>query len=117
MSMRTKVLKSLAVLSLLAMPTIALAHKGEDHGASTGEAASLKGTVEAFADGKLTVKGGDGKVIDVHVDDRTLYENAGAPGKSEDLKVGARVVVHGESMADGRLHAKKVRFGKKTSSK
>lgn len=108
----TKMMKSMAVVALLTTPTLALAHQGEDHGAGTAEPAPLKGTVDSFADDKLVVRGSDGKVTNVHVDNSTTFENGGVAAKSEDLKAGARVVVQGEAMTDGTLHAKKVRFGK-----
>ena len=110
-----KRLKNVVMLAALLAPGLAFAHQGEDHGA--GKAESLKGTVESFADSKLTVKAADGKIVNVHVDDRTVYENAGVLGKSEDLNVGAKVVVQGEPMNDGTLHATKVRFGKTGSKK
>ena len=88
----------------------ALAHGGEDHGG--GAEKHVKGTVDSFAESKLVVKGTDGKLVNVHVDDKTVFENAGVAGKAEDLKVGAKVVVMGEPMKDGTLHATKVRFGK-----
>lgn len=117
MSFLKSIPKAVTIIALLATPALALAHQGEDHGAATGEAAPLMGTVESFADDKLMVKGNDGKVVSVHVDDRTIYENGGAAGKAGELKAGARVVVHGEKMTDGTLHAAKVRFGKKAPKK
>lgn len=89
---------------------VAIAHEGHDHGGDQDQ--HVKGTVESVADSQLKVKSTDGKRVSVHVDDNTKYENAGAPGKLADLKVGAKVVVHGERMKDGTLHAKEVRFGK-----
>ena len=112
MSVLKSLSNALTVITLLAAPTMALAHEGEDHGTGTAEAAPLKGTVDSFADGKLVVRASDGKVTNVHVDDSTVFENGGAAAKAEDLKAGTRVVVHGEAMDDGTLHAKKVRFGK-----
>ena len=87
----------------------ALAHEGEDHG---DKATHVQGTVESFSGAKLVLKAADGKTVNVHVDDKTYFENSGAAGKAEDLKPGAKAVVMGEPMKDGTLHASKVRFGK-----
>lgn len=89
---------------------VAVAHEGHDHDGDQDQ--HVKGTVESIADSQLKVKSTEGKRVNVHVDDNTKYENAGAPGKLADLKIGAKVVVHGERMKDGTLHAKEVRFGK-----
>lgn len=113
MSIPKSLAKAVTVIALLATPAMATAHQGEDHGGGTAETAPLKGTVDSFADDKLVVRGSDGEVTNVHVDDSTVFENGGVAAKAEDLKAGARVVVHGESMTDGTLHAKSVRFGKK----
>lgn len=97
----------------LMLSGVAAAHEGHEH--NGGEDQHLKGTVETITGNQLKVKSTDGKHVDVHVDDSTRYENAGAPGKLADLKAGAKVVVHGERMKDGTLHAKEVRFGKAPS--
>lgn len=104
-----RVFESVMLIAALAGPA-AWAHEGHDHGG--GAEKHVKGTVESFADSKLVVKGTDAKRVDVHVDDRTVFENGGAAGKAEDLKAGAKVIVVGEPMKDGTLHATKVRFGK-----
>lgn len=102
--------KKVLLIAILALARVAVGHEGHDHGADQDK--HVKGTVESIAGSALKVKSTDGKKVDVHVDDNTQYENAGAPGKLSDLKVGAKVVVHGEPMKDGTLHAKEVRFGK-----
>lgn len=104
--MRTFVLLIFAMM----ISGIALAHEGHDHAGEQDQ--HVKGTVESVGDTQFKVKSTDGKRVDVHVDDRTRFENSGAPGKLADLKVGAKVVVHGARMKDGMLHAKEVRFGK-----
>ena len=74
-----------------------------------------KARSKAINGSQLTVKSTDGKSVEVHVDESTKYESGGAPAKLTDLKVGAKVVVHGERMKDGTLHATQVRFGKTRS--
>lgn len=108
--MRTVKRVILVVFALLVMSGGAVAHEGHDHADNQDQ--HLKGKVEAIDGSHLRVKSTDGKPVDVHVDDSTKYESGGAPAKLNDLKVGAKVVVHGERMKDGTLHATQVRFGK-----
>lgn len=98
----------------LAMLTVsmAFAHEGHDHDG----ALSVRGTVETLEGSKLTLKGTDGKHVNVHVDDRTKYDNGGTAGASADLIPGMRVVVHGARMNDGTVHAEKIRYTKRSSS-
>lgn len=103
-----KVIKYIIVIAALAISGAASAHEGHDHGASKDE--SVKGTLKSVDGNKLVVKPTDGKALNVHVDDHTKYENGDAEGALADLKPGIRVVVHGEPMKDGTLHANKVRF-------
>lgn len=97
------------LMAVVSLAGAVFAHNGEDHGA--GSEQRLKGTVESFSDGKLVLKGTDGKPVNVHVDSKVVVETNGGPGKLEDLKAGARVVVMGEPMKDGTLHATKIRIG------
>ena len=103
-------LKWMSLLLPLTLGLTAFAHEDHDHGA---EAQSTKGTVESFADGKLVLKATDGKKIDVMVDEKTAYENAGAKGSAADLKAGLKVVVQGAPMKDGTIHATNLQYGKK----
>jgi hypothetical protein len=103
-------IKCILMAAAMVVSGQALAHEGEDHGG--GKDDHLMGTVESIAGNKLAVKGTDGKTVNVHVDDSTQYEKAGAAGKPADVKVGAKVAIHGEMMKDGTLHATKVRLGK-----
>jgi hypothetical protein len=103
-------MKGMLLSATLLLSGTAVAHEGHDHGANNTK--PVKGTVTSMEQNTLTLKGTDGKPVNVHVDDKTQYENAGAEGKMADLKAGARVVVQGEKMKDGTLHATKVRFGK-----
>jgi cytochrome c-type biogenesis protein CcmE len=97
-----------ALLATLLCSGAALAHEGHDH----GKGQHVMGTVESVAADQLKVKSKEGKTVDVHVDDKTKYVNGDAEGKLDDLKTGAKVVVHGEPMKNGTLHATEVRFGK-----
>lgn len=108
MMLEAKGIRCLALVGVLLLSGAALAHEGHDHGGDK----PLKGTVKSIADGKLSVTDVGGKAVNVHVDDRTEYDNGGVAGKAADVKVGSKVVVHGEAMKDGTIHAKKVRFGK-----
>lgn len=100
--------KCILLMLGLMISAVALAHEGHDHGSDKDQ--RLKGTIETIVGSQLTVKSSDGKQLDVHVDEKTRFDNAGTPGKLEDLKIGAKVVVHGQRMKDGALHAKEVRY-------
>lgn len=101
----------LVVVAVLMMGGAASAHEGHDHGADAAQQ-HIMGTVESVAPEKLVVKDTGGKSIDVHIDHDTRYENGDEPGKAADLKKGSRVVIHGQPMKDGTVHAKTVRYGK-----
>jgi hypothetical protein len=96
------------VMAMFTAP-LASAHEGHEHGA---EESSLKGTVEALDGQKLTLKGVDGKSMNVHVDGHTRYDDGHAGGSAADLRPGVRVVIHGEKMKDGTFHAATIRYAK-----
>ena len=99
-----------AVLSMSVTTTsVTFAHEGHDHGSSEN---SVKGTVESLTGNKLTLKGTDGQSVNVHVDEQTKYENGHAAGSPADLVAGTRVVVHGDRMGDGTVHAATIRYVK-----
>ncbi len=101
---------AMAVLSMsVTTMSVAFAHEGHDHGTSEN---SVKGTVESLTGNKLTLKGTDGKSVNVHVDEQTKYENGHAAGSLADLVAGTRVVVHGDRMGDGTVHATTIRYAK-----
>lgn len=112
--MSTMIRCVLVTIAVLTASAVALAHEGEDHGGGADK--HLMGTVDSVAGRMLTVKATDGKTVAVHVDDHTQYDKGGAPGKAADVKPGAKVVVHGETMKDGTLHATKIRLGKSAAS-
>ena len=107
-----KMLKAAVVAMTAFTMSVAFAHEGHDHGSGDS---SVKGTVESLDGSKLILKGADGKSLNVHVDDRTKYDNAGAAGSSSELVLGTRVVVHGEKMTDGTVHAENIRYRVKKS--
>lgn len=95
-------------LTMLGAPSL-FAHEGHDHGT---EESSLKGTIESLNGNKLTLKSTDGKSVGIHVDDQTRYDNGEAGGSASDLRPGMRVVVNGEKMKDGTVHAATIRYVK-----
>lgn len=99
------------LVGLSAAPA-ASGHEGHEHGA---EEESLKGTVESVGGDKLTVHTADGKSVSVHVDARTRFENDGHGGNISELSPGMRVVVNGQPMNDGTVHAAVVRYVAKGS--
>lgn len=108
MSMSAKS-KAVLVVGALMLSGSARGHGGEDHGAGDMH---VMGTVDSTAGSEFTVKGSEGKPVNVHVDDSTKYEKGDEPGAAGDIKVGIRVAVQGEMMKDGTLHATKVRYVK-----
>src|SRR5580700_9451797 len=92
----------LAVLSLALLPTIALAHGGEEH---------VTGTVTKISDTSVTVKTTAGKTVEVGFDAKmTTYERAKQPIQKTDIKVGDRVVIHAMEMNE-KLVAHTVEVG------
>lgn len=95
-------------VATLGVPS-AWAHEGHDHGA---EEASWKGTVQSINGQQLVLKGVDGKSVTVHFDQKTQYETGGAAGSASDVVAGMRVVIHGEKMSDGVIHAEAIRYSR-----
>jgi len=90
------------LLGGLLAASVALAHGGGEH---------LMGTVKAINASTITLETKDKKVVTVHYDDQTVFEKSGGKATPQDLKVGARAVVH--AMKHGELlHATLVKFGK-----
>ena len=86
---------------LLALAAVAWAHGDEQH---------VMGTVSKIDGSSITVKAQDGSLQTVVVTSETKYEKAGVAARLEDVKVGARVVIHARKMGD-MLHATAVRIG------
>src|SRR5215510_11898709 len=96
--------KHLAIVtSILFFASLAIAHGNEEH---------IMGTVANISTTSITVQTTKHEIKEVMVTDKTTFENAGAPAKVGDLKVGDRVVIH--AAKDGnKLIAHTVRFGVK----
>jgi hypothetical protein len=75
----------LAILALALLPTIALAHGGEEH---------VTGTVTKISDTSVTVKTTAGKAVEVGFDAKTTYARAKQPIQKADIKIGDRIVIH-----------------------
>jgi len=75
----------LAILTLALLPTIVLAHGGEEH---------VIGTVTSISDTSVTVKTTAGKAMTVGFDAKTTFARADQPMPKADIKVGDRVVIH-----------------------
>ena len=75
----------LAILALALLPTIVLAHGGEEH---------VIGTVTSISDTSVTVKTTAGKAMTVGFDAKTTFARADQPMPKADIKVGDRVVIH-----------------------
>ena len=98
----------LAVLSLALLPTIALAHGGEEH---------VTGTVTKISDTSVTVKTTAGKTVEVGFDAKmTTYERAKQPIQKSDIKVGDRVVIHAMEVNE-KLVAHSVEVGTAKTAK
>jgi hypothetical protein len=105
-SMNTTRLKTqvalLAVLSLALLPTIALAHGGEEH---------VTGIVTKISDTSVTVKTTAGKTVEVGFDAKmTTYERAKQPIQKTDIKVGDKIVIHAMEVNE-KLVAHSVELG------
>jgi len=83
-----KIIATLSLLGLLALPAAALAHPGHEH--------RLMGTITAIDGSKVTVKSTDGKEQAVEVSPETKVTHGREKGVVSDLKVGMRVVVVGD---------------------
>lgn len=96
--------KQLAILVMATfLATLAFAHGGDQH---------IMGVVKSISKTSIAVQTANHETKDVTITDKTTFENAGAPAKADDLKVGDRVVIH--AVKDGnKLVAHTVRFGAK----
>ena len=97
-----------AILSLALLPTIAIAHGGEEH---------VTGTVAKISDTSVTVKTTAGKTVEVGFDAKmTTYVRAKQPIQKTDIKVGDRVVIHAMEVNE-KLVAHTVEIGAATAAK
>jgi len=98
----------LAIVSLALLPTIAIAHGGEEH---------VTGTVTKISDTSVTVKTTAGKIVEVGFDAKmTTYERAKLPIQKTDIKVGDRVVIHAMEVNE-KLVAHTIAVGAATPAK
>lgn len=95
----------LAIAALALVPTIALAHGGEEH---------VIGTVTQISDVSVTVKTTAGKTVSVGFDGKTTYTRADQPIQKTDIKVGDRIVIHAVE-ANEKLVAHTVQIGGATT--
>jgi hypothetical protein len=97
----------LAMVSLALLPTIAMAHGGEEH---------VTGTVAKISDTSVTVKTTAGKSVEVGFDAKTTYARAKQPIQQNDIKVGDRIVIHAAEVNE-KLVAHTVQIGTATAAK
>ena len=97
----------LAIVSLALLPTVAIAHGGEEH---------VTGTVTNISNTSVIVSTRAGKTVEVGFDAKTTYARAKQPIQKTDIKVGDRVVIHAMEMNE-KLVAHTVEIGKGTASK
>jgi hypothetical protein len=63
------------------------------------------GTITAIGSDSITLKGMDGKTIQVAVSDKTQYRKDRQPAKLADFKVGDEIAVRGEASGEGQWQA------------
>lgn len=98
----------LAIVSLALLPTLAVAHGGEEH---------VTGTVTKISDTSVTVKTTAGKTVEIGFDAKmTTYERAKKPIQKTDIKVGDRVVIHAMEMNE-KMVAHSVEVGAAPAAK
>lgn len=97
----------LAILSLALLPTVAIAHGGEEH---------VIGTVTKISDTSITVKTTAGKTVEVGFDAKTTYARAKQPIQKTDIKVGDRIVIHAVEVNE-KLVAHTVEIGAASAAK
>ncbi|HME13717.1 MAG TPA: hypothetical protein VKF79_12680 [Candidatus Acidoferrum sp.] len=78
-----------------------------------GDKVHIRGTVTNVSTASITVKGADGKLVEVKLVKTTVYtlrsNNADQSAKASDLAVGDVVVVHA-TQADSGLEADEIKF-------
>ena len=90
--MQKKWLASIALVSVLAVPTLTRAHEGHAH--------KVMGTVSSIEGTHLMVKTTDGKTVMVMLDDKTKITQGKNKVELSALKVGDRVVAEGRQEKD-----------------
>ncbi|HEV8658393.1 MAG TPA: hypothetical protein VGS96_07165 [Thermoanaerobaculia bacterium] len=77
---------ALAVTILLTLSTMSYAHGGKSH--------DIMGTVKMVHEDHLIVKATDGREVTIHMTKNTKFSKGSKWASRNDLKAGARVVVH-----------------------
>ena len=93
-------------LMIVFIASFAFAHGNEEH---------VMGTVAKISSNSITVQTTNNETKEVAVTEKTSFENAGAPGKLDELKVGDRVVIHAGKEGN-KLVAHTVKFGAKKTA-
>jgi hypothetical protein len=96
----------LAIASLAFLPTLAVAHGGEEH---------VTGIVTKISDTSVTVKTTAGKTVEVSFDPKTTYARAKQPIRKTDIKIGDRIVIHAAEVNE-KLVAHTVELGAATAA-
>jgi hypothetical protein len=104
---KLKIQTAFAVLALALLPTITLAHGGEEH---------VTGTVTQISDTSVTVKTTTGKTVEVGFDAKTTYTKAKQTIQKTDIRVGDRIVIHAVEVNE-KLVAHTVEIGAAAAAK
>jgi hypothetical protein len=91
--------------ALVASPALAHEHGGR-----------AMGVVQSITPDRIVVKTSDGHEVPYQVTKETRFMAGDKPGRAAAVRVGQRVVVHGERTADG-LHAIEVKFAAEPARK
>ena len=98
-----------AVLLALVVAPFVSAHEGHDH--------KIMGTLAAVHDNSVDVKGTDGKLSTITLNDKTKILHGTMAMKIADLKTGDRVVVTATGGGKDPFVAKEIKVGAATAAK
>ena len=93
--MNTKWIAGAALVAILALPAVGLAHEGHPH--------RFLGTVSAVQEGKLEVKTTDGKTAVFTLDAKTVVQQGRTKVDATAIKAGERIVVSALPVAAGKV--------------
>jgi len=104
-------MKRIALALLLAFTVVPFlsAHEGHDH--------KIMGTLAAVHDNSVDVKGTDGKLSTITLNDKTKILHGTMAMKIADLKTGDRVVVTATGGGKDPFVAKEIKIGAATAAK
>ena len=100
--MKTLMHAVLALTFALAVAPLVSAHEGHDH--------KIMGTVAAVHDNSIDVKGTDGKLSAIALNEKTKILQGATAAKVADIKTGSRVVVTATGTGKDTYVAKEVRL-------